>query len=123
MPAIPVSLLPFVPVLLLAASNIFMTVAWYGHLKFPNASLYAVIFASWGIALVEYCFAVPANRIGHRVYSLAELKTIQEVLTLIAFAGFSTLVMGERLTIQHGAGFVLILAGAALVFTAGGKTH
>lgn len=123
MPSLPVFLLPVLPVLLLAASNIFMTFAWYGHLKYPNAPLYAVILASWGIALAEYCLAVPANRIGHRVYSLAELKTMQEVLTLLAFAGFSVLYMGERLTLQHGFGFALIVAGAAFVFSAGGKLH
>ena len=79
------------PVLMLAASNVFMTFAWYGHLKFKAAPLLLVIVASWGIAFFEYCLAVPANRIGHGVYSAAELKTIQEVITLAVFAGFSVL--------------------------------
>ncbi len=110
-------LLPLLPIVLLAVSNVFMTFAWYGHLKFPTAPILIVIFASWGIALVEYFLAVPANRLGHKYYSLAELKTIQEVLTLLVFAGFSVLYMGEKLTLQHGAGFALILGGAYLIFT------
>ena len=77
------------PILLLAVSNVFMTFAWYGHLKFPTAPLLAVILVSWGIALFEYTLAVPANRIGHQVYTAAQLKTIQEVITLIVFVGFS----------------------------------
>ena len=79
------------PILLLIASNVFMTAAWYGHLKWPSAPLRTVVMVSWGIALVEYWLAVPANRIGHQVYSAAELKTIQEVITLAVFAAFSTL--------------------------------
>ena len=107
-----------VPILLLAFSNIFMTFAWYGHLKFPNSALWVVILASWAIAFFEYCLAVPANRIGHQVYSAAELKTIQEVVTLIVFAGFSVFWLGEQLTINHLVGFSLIAAGAAFVFLA-----
>lgn len=110
--------MPLVPIVLLGLSNIFMTFAWYGHLKFPQAGLIVVIFAAWGIAFIEYCFAVPANRIGHQFYSAAELKTMQEVITLIVFAGFSVLYLGEKLTLYHLAGFVLIAAGAALVFFA-----
>lgn len=106
------------PLILLIASNVFMTVAWYGHLRFKTAPLAAVILASWGIALIEYCLAVPANRIGHQVYSAAELKTMQEVVTLIIFAGFSSFYLGEALTWRHAAGFVLIAAGAGLVFSA-----
>ena len=81
------------PILLLIASNVFMTIAWYGHLKYKSVALPLVILASWGIAFIEYCLAVPANRIGRAVYSAAELKTIQEVITLIVFAGFSVIVL------------------------------
>lgn len=106
------------PILLLVVSNVFMTFAWYGHLKFPNTPLMMVIAVSWGIALLEYCFAVPANRIGHGVYSAAQLKTIQEVITLIVFSGFSVLYLKEAFTWNHLAGFVLIASGAALIFRA-----
>ncbi len=109
---------PFVtPVLLLIVSNVFMTVAWYGHLKFKTAALPVVIAVSWGIALIEYCFAVPANRIGHAVYSAAELKTIQEVITLVVFAGFSVVVLKEPLGLNHLIGFGLIAAGAFFIFS------
>src|SRR5690606_20546172 len=109
---------PISPILLLALSNIFMTFAWYGHLKFPQAALWLVILVSWGIALIEYCFAVPANRIGYHVYSAAELKTIQEVITLLVFVGFSVLYLGEKITLHHIGGFSLIAAGAFFIFTA-----
>ena len=104
------------PVLLLVASNVFMTVAWYGHLKFKASPLWMAVLASWGIAFAEYWLAVPANRIGHAVYSAAELKTMQEVITLVVFAGFSVVVLGESLTWRHAVGFALIAAGAAFVF-------
>ena len=104
------------PIILLSISNLFMTLAWYGHLKFKTAPLLLVIFASWGIALVEYFFAVPANRWGHSVYSAAELKTIQEVITLIVFAGFSVWVLKEPLGWNHAIGFGLIALGAWSVF-------
>ena len=104
------------PVLLLAASNVFMTLAWYGHLKYKSSPLLLVIVVSWGIAFIEYCLAVPANRIGHAVYSAAELKTMQEVITLIVFAVFSILYLKEPLTLNHAAGFSLIAAGAFFVF-------
>jgi uncharacterized protein len=104
------------PILLLAASNIFMTLAWYGHLSYKSKPLMLVIAVSWGIAFVEYCLAVPANRIGHAVYSAAELKTIQEVITLIVFAGFSVLILKEPLGWNHAVGFALIAAGAGFVF-------
>jgi uncharacterized protein (DUF486 family) len=104
------------PVLLLVASNVFMTLAWYGHLKFKSVPLVLVVLASWGIAFVEYCLAVPANRIGHQVYSAAELKTIQEVITLVVFAGFSVVVLKEQLSWNHAIGFALIAAGAFFVF-------
>lgn len=101
---------------MLVASNVFMTFAWYGHLKFKTAPLWIAVFASWGIALVEYWFAVPANRIGSEVYSAAELKTMQEVITLLVFAGFSVFYLKESLTWNHLIGFTLIAAGAAFIF-------
>lgn len=104
------------PIALLFASNIFMTFAWYGHLGSPQRPLWIAIGLSWGIALLEYCLAVPANRIGARIYSTAELKTMQEIITLIVFAGFSVWVLGERLTINHAVGFALIAAGAFFIF-------
>jgi uncharacterized protein (DUF486 family) len=104
------------PVLLLFCSNLFMTFAWYGHLKFKSVPLVTVILISWGIAFVEYCFAVPANRFGSAVYAPAELKTIQEVVTLVVFAGFTPLYFDEPLSWMQGAGFALIALGAALVF-------
>ena len=107
------------PVLLLLASNVFMTFAWYGHLKFKSAPLLVVILVSWGIAFFEYCLAVPANRIGSGHYSAAELKTIQEVITLAVFAVFSVLYLGQPLTMNHFIGFALICAGAWFVFQGG----
>ena len=102
--------------LLLFISNILMTLAWYGHLKFKAQPLWLVVVASWSIAFVEYCFAVPANRYGHFVYSTAELKTMQEVITLTVFAAFSVIYLGERITLNHLVGFALICAGAFFVF-------
>ncbi len=104
------------PIVLLLLSNVFMTLAWYGHLKYKAAPLVLVILASWGIALVEYCLAVPANRWGHAVYSAAELKTIQEVITLVVFAVFSYVYLKEPLGWNHLVGFALIAAGAFFVF-------
>ncbi len=104
------------PILMLIASNVFMTFAWYGHLKFKTSPLWIAVLASWGIAFVEYWFAVPANRIGSAVYSAAELKTMQEVITLGVFAGFSVLYLKEALTWNHAFGFGLIAAGAFFVF-------
>ncbi|MET0181458.1 MAG: DMT family protein [Caulobacterales bacterium] len=106
------------PIVLLVCSNVFMTFAWYGHLKFKTAPLLLAIMVSWGIAFIEYCFAVPANRIGYGVYSAAELKTIQEVVTLSVFAVFSVFYLGEALTWRHALGFALIAAGAGVVFSA-----
>ena len=106
------------PIALLFASNVFMTFAWYGHLKFTERPLWIVVFASWGIAFFEYWLAVPATRIGHEVYSAAELKVMQEVITLVVFAGFSALYLREALTINHAIGFALIVAGAFFVFKA-----
>ena len=104
------------PVLLLVASNVFMTFAWYGHLRFPQTALWMVVLVSWGIAFIEYCLAVPANRIGHRVYSAAELKTIQEVVTLTVFAVFSVLYLKESFSLNHAVGFGFIALGAFFVF-------
>jgi uncharacterized protein (DUF486 family) len=106
------------PVLLLIASNVFMTFAWYGHLNFKSQPLWIVVLVSWGIAFFEYWLAVPANRIGHGVYSAAELKTIQEVITFAVFIGFSVFFLKETITLQHVIGFALIIAGAAVVIRA-----
>jgi uncharacterized protein (DUF486 family) len=104
------------PILMLIGSNLFMTLAWYGHLKFKSTPLLIAIVASWGIAFVEYCLAVPANRIGSAAYSTAQLKTMQEVITLTVFIGFSALYLKEPLGWNHFAGFALIALGAAVVF-------
>ena len=102
---------------LLLASNIFMTFAWYGHLKFKSAPLIVAIAASWGIAFFEYCLQVPANRMGHDGgFSAAELKTIQEVITLLVFSVFSVTFLGEPLRWNVIMGFALICVGAACVF-------
>lgn len=113
MPFNPAAVLPIV---MLIGSNVFMTVAWYGHLKFPSAATWAAVMASWAIALLEYWLAVPANRIGYGYYTAAELKTIQEVISLTVFVGFAVLVLGERLTWNHAVGFGLIFAGAFFIF-------
>lgn len=104
------------PIVLLLISNVFMTIAWYGHLKYKDQALWLVILASWGIAFIEYCVAVPANRWGHATYSAAELKTMQEVITLIVFAGFSVFYLGEALKWNHAVGFAMIAGGAFFVF-------
>ena len=105
-------------VVLLCCSNLFMTFAWYGHLKYQSSALWLAVLASWGIAFFEYCLVVPANRWGSAIYSTAELKTIQEVVTLLIFAGFSVFYLGEKLTVNHGIGFALICLGAFFVFKA-----
>lgn len=106
---------------LLLASNVLMTIAWYWHLKGGMAKpLIGVILISWGIAFFEYLLQVPANRIGHGTFTAAQLKTIQEVITLSVFALFSWGYLGERLTWQHAVGFTLIAAGAWFVFQAKG---
>jgi uncharacterized protein len=101
---------------LLLLSNVFMTIAWYGHLKFKESPLWIVILVSWGIALVEYCLQVPANRWGHGTFTAPQLKIIQEVLTLVVFAVFSGLVLREPLRWNDYAGFGLILAAVVVVF-------
>ena len=105
------------PILMLIASNVFMTFAWYGHLKFKSSPIWIAVMGSWLIAFFEYWLAVPANRIGNQVYSAAELKTMQEVITLTVFAVFSVLYLKETLTWNHAIGFALIAGGAAFIFT------
>ena len=102
--------------LLLLASNMFMTFAWYGHLRFKHIPLWQAILASWGIALFEYCLMVPANRFGHGAYSAAQLKGLQEVITLLVFCGFSLLYLREPIRWNHAAGFVLIVVAAYIIF-------
>jgi uncharacterized protein len=104
------------PIVMLVCSNVFMTFAWYGHLKYKSSPLFLAILVSWGIAFVEYCFAVPANRFGSAVYSTAQLKTIQEVVTLSVFAVFSVLYLDEAFRWNHALGFALIAAGAFFIF-------
>ncbi|MGA7713635.1 MAG: DMT family protein [Rhizomicrobium sp.] len=104
------------PIVLLCCSNVFMTFAWYGQLKFPNTALWILIPASWGIAFFEYCFAVPANHIGYRVYSAAQLKTIQEVITLSVFAIFSVTYLGDALKWNHAVSFLLLVGAAYFAF-------
>jgi uncharacterized protein (DUF486 family) len=104
------------PILMLFASNVFMTFAWYGHLKFKGASLPLVILISWGIAFFEYWLAVPANRWGSEVYNAAQLKTMQEVITLVVFAAFSVLYLKEPLGWNHALGFAFIALGAFFIF-------
>jgi uncharacterized protein len=104
------------PIGLLVVSNIFMTFAWYGHLGDMSRPLWLAVLIAWGIAFFEYCLAVPANRIGYGVYSAAELKTLQEVITLVIFAGFAVFWLGEKLTVNHLVGFGLIAAGAFFIF-------
>ena len=104
------------PILLLTGSNLFMTTAWYGHLKFKDRPLWEAVLVSWGIAFFEYWLAVPANRYGSGVYSAAQLKAIQEVITLSVFAGFSVLYLGQRITWNHAIGFAFIALGVFFVF-------
>lgn len=103
-------------ILLLTLSNVFMTVAWYGHLKYRNAPLFRVIVVSWGIAFLEYCFQVPANRIGYGHFSAAQLKTMQEVITLVVFSVFSVLYLDEPLRWNYAVGFGLIVLAVFFVF-------
>src|SRR5215469_17564742 len=110
------SLPAYAPLLLLSVSNVFMTFAWYGQLKFPDRPLWIVILVSWGIAFVEYCFAVPANRIGHEVYSAAQLKTMQEIITLLVFAVFSVTYLNEAIRWNHVAAFGCLAMAAFFAF-------
>jgi uncharacterized protein (DUF486 family) len=106
----------WLPILLLICSNVFMTFAWYGHLKFKNKPLFLVIVASWGIAFLEYVLMVPANRWGHSVYSATQLKIIQEVITLGVFSGFAMLYLGEKIQWNHYAAFLCLMAAVAFTF-------
>lgn len=110
------------PILLLIVSNAFMTFAWYGHLKFTHTALWVAILVSWGIAFVEYCFAVPANRIGAAHYSLVELKTIQEVISLMVFSIIAITMFGEKISINHLIGFSLIIGGTYFIFSGSKST-
>ena len=112
-PPLPAFLLP---ILLLLGSNVFMTFAWYGHLKYKSSPLLVVILASWGVAFFEYLLMVPANRLGSQVYSVVQLKTIQEIITLVVFAGFSVWYLGQPLKWNHYAAFALIVGAAFLMF-------
>ena len=106
-------------VVLLLLSNVFMTFAWYGHLKYKETALWKVVLVSWGIAFFEYCLQVPANRWGHGAFSVVQLKVIQEVLTLCVFAGFSIWFMKERLAWNHVLAFALVVVAVYLVFLPG----
>jgi uncharacterized protein len=105
-----------ITILLLTTSNIFMTFAWYGHLKHTSSNICLVVLLSWGIAFFEYCFMVPANRIGYSVFNAAQLKTIQEVITLVVFSVFSVLYLKEPLGWNHALGFGFIVLGAFFIF-------
>jgi len=106
----------FLPIILLTISNIFMTFAWYGHLKHTNSMLWVVILISWGIAFFEYCFQVPANRIGYEYYNAAQLKTIQEVITLIVFSIFSVRYLKESFKWNYAVGFFFIILAVFFIF-------
>ena len=106
----------FIPIILLTISNIFMTFAWYGHLKFKSTALWIVILVSWGIALLEYCFQVPANRIGHEYFSAAQLKTIQEVITRVVFSVFSIMYLKEEFRWNYLVGFAFIILAVFFIF-------
>ena len=103
-------------IILLTISNVFMTIAWYGHLKYKNKPLAIVILISWLIAFAEYCFQVPANRIGHYQFTAAQLKTIQEVITLAVFSVFSILYLREPMKWNYAAGFLLIVLAVFVIF-------
>jgi uncharacterized protein (DUF486 family) len=104
------------PILMLVFSNVFMTFAWYGQLRFPQTPVWQLVLAGWGIAFFEYCLAVPANHYGHQVYTAAQLKTMQEVITLLVFAVFSVLYLGEALRWNHLAAFGCLIAAAYFSF-------
>jgi len=103
-------------IVLLLISNVFMTVAWYGHLRYRSEPLWKVILVSWGIAFFEYCFQVPANRIGSYEFSPAQLKTIQEIITLTVFPVFSMFYLGDKFKWNYGVGFSFIVAAAFFIF-------
>jgi len=103
-------------ILLLTVSNVFMTFAWYGHLRFKNVPLWKAILVSWMIAFLEYCFQVPANRMGHGQFSVAQLKTLQEVITLVVFSGFSFWILGEPIRWNDWVGFFFIAVAVFFIF-------
>ncbi len=107
-------------ILLLVGSNVFMTCAWYGHLKFRASPLWLAILASWGIAFFEYCLQVPANRIGYGEFSAAQLKIIQEVITLVVFAVFAVVYLGDAITWRYGGAFACLLGAVAFMFVGRG---
>ena len=104
------------PIVLLIISNVFMTFAWYGHLRHKQSALWIVILVSWGIAFFEYCFQVPANRIGHSVYNVVQLKTIQEVITLTIFSIFSVVYLKEQFKWNYLVGFIFIILAVFFIF-------
>ena len=104
------------PIIMLLISNIFMTFAWYGHLRYKNTALWIVILVSWGIAFFEYCFQVPANRIGYGSYSAVQLKTIQEVITLVVFSFFSVLYLKQEFRWNYLVGFIFIVLAVFFIF-------
>lgn len=104
------------PIILLIISNVFMTFAWYGHLKFKSTALWTVIIVSWLIAFLEYCFQVPANRLGNEVYNVVQLKTIQEVITLSVFSIFSVLYLKEHFRWNYLVGFIFIVLAVFFIF-------
>jgi uncharacterized protein (DUF486 family) len=106
----------WLPIVMLTCSNVFMTFAWYGHLKFRQAPIFLAIIGSWGIAFFEYLLMVPANRWGYNVYSATELKIMQEVITLSVFSGFAIAILGEKLRWNHLAAFICILAAVLFTF-------
>jgi len=103
-------------ILLLIGSNIFMTCAWYGHLKYRTSPLWLVVLASWGIAFFEYCLQVPANRIGYGEFSAGQLKIIQEIITLVVFAGFAVIYLGDPVTWRYAGAFACLLGAVAFMF-------
>jgi uncharacterized protein (DUF486 family) len=103
-------------ILLLIGSNVFMTCAWYGHLKYRSSPLWIVILVSWGIAFFEYCLQVPANRIGYGEFTVAQLKIIQEVITLVVFAVFATVYLGDPISWRYAGAFVCLLGAVAFMF-------
>jgi uncharacterized protein len=105
-----------VPIALLTVSNVFMNFAWYGHLRFKSSPLWLAILASWGIAFVEYCFQVPANRIGHETFAAAQLKGMQEIITLVVFCGVAIFYLKEPILWNHVVGFLLIVAAAFFIY-------
>ena len=106
-----------IPIVLLVGSNLFMTYAWYGHLKdLKNKPLFVAVIASWSVAFLEYCLQVPANRMGFQVYSLGQLKVIQEIITMVIFAVFAVLYMNQRLTLNYLWAGICLVGAAFFIF-------